>query len=149
MPTVTIPFQVWPRSGGAATTGGGLQTRSTASVTTSALNVGQIWTGTIALTNGYRLYRIQTSAPCRFCLYTLASKRDADVGRPIGYDPSGDHGLVLEFVSTVGLLTADLSPLVDGFDGKATPDGVCPVAVTNTSTAGATFTVTLTFLREE
>jgi len=127
----------------------GLQTRDTVSKTTASLAVGASESGTISLAAAYRLYKITTSAPARVRLYTTTSKRDADVDRPIGTDPTGDHGLQLEFVSAAGLLSADLSPLVDGFDGKSTPDGVIPYRITNTGTATATITVTFIWIRSE
>jgi hypothetical protein len=55
----------------------------------------------------------------------------------------------LEFVTTSSLLTADLSPVVDGFDGKTTPDGVIPYAITNTSGATAAVAATLLWTRTE
>ena len=133
------------------TTGGGagLQTRATASKTTASLAAGASESGTITLAAGYRLYRITCSAPCRVRLYSTAAKQAADCARPVGTDPTGDHGLILEWVAVTGLLAADLSPLVDGFDGKTTPDGAIPITIANTNAGVATLTVTFVWIRSE
>jgi hypothetical protein len=123
--------------------------RETASVTTAILAADATETGTIALAPGYRLYAITTSSECRVRLYTTAAKMAADAARPIGTDPTGDHGCVLEFVSTPALLSADLSPVVDGFDGKATPDGEIPITVTNLGGSSVAVTTDLTWIRCE
>jgi hypothetical protein len=128
---------------------GPFPSRATATKTTASLAVNASESGTVTLAKGYRLYRITTSAPCRVRLYSTTAKRDADISRPIGTDPTGDHGVMLEFVSTEGLLTADLSPVVDGFDGKATPDGAIPISVTNTGAGTVAITVDLLYLRSE
>lgn len=129
--------------------GGGVGSRTTASFTTSSLTASQIGTGLVNLGDSYRLYTITTSGPCRTRLYTTTTKRDADLGREIGTDPVGDHGLILEFISTTSpsLLTADLSPVVDGFDGDA--DGMIPYSVENVSGSTATFTITFSYMITE
>jgi hypothetical protein len=134
-----------------ATVGGAsaLPTRGTASKTTASLAANAAETGTLLLANSYRLLRITTTAPARVRLYTATAKRDADTSRPVGTDPTGDHGLILEFVSTASLLAADLSPTVDGFDGKTTPDGNIPYTITNTGTGAAAIGCTLTWIRTE
>lgn len=129
--------------------GVGLQPRATASATTASLASGASSSGTIALANSYRLLSIATDAPARVRLYTTPGKRDADAARIIGVDPTGDHGLQLEFVTAAGFLTADLSPSVDGFDGKSTPDGLIPISITNTGTGSAAITVLLSWIRTE
>jgi hypothetical protein len=52
-------------------------------------------------------------------------------------------------VFTAELLAADLSPMVDGFDGKSTPDGLIPYTVTNTGTGAAAITCTANWIRTE
>lgn len=134
-PTIEIEGEAWERD--------------TATVTTTSLAAGASWVGTVALAEGYRIYRVQSSAPARVILYTTAGKQSADSSRPLGTDPTGDSGVVLEVSSTADLLAADLSPVVDGFDGKSTPDGVVPITVTNTGTSTATITVYLLWLPAE
>lgn len=125
------------------------QPRATASKTTASLAAGASEQGTITLAAGYRLLRITSSAPARVRLYTTAAKQAADLARPIGTDPAGDHGCVLEYVATSGLLSADLSPTVDGFDGKAAPDGAIPITVTNTGAGIVAIQVDFLWIRTE
>ena len=127
--------------------GGAVAVRETVVLTTPTMAVGESVDGLIALANGYRLYRIDTSAPCRTRLYTTSAKGFADLARPIGVDPVGDHGLMFEFVSASGLLSADLSPTVDGFDADS--DGAVPITVVNTGSGPVALTVTLTWVRTE
>jgi len=39
--------------------------------------------------------------------------------------------------------------MVDGFDGKTTPDGLIPYTIANTGVGTAAITVTLTWIRTE
>lgn len=124
-------------------------TRATAAVTTGSLASGAQASTTIALAVGYRLYSIITNRPARVRLYTTTAKRTADVTRPIGTDPSGDHGLVLDFVFDALVLGADLSPMVDGVDLKGSPDGQIPVSIQNLDTVAGAVTVSFTYVRTE
>jgi len=94
----------------------------------------------------YRLYSISTDAPCRMRMYTTAAKRDADLNRPVETDPTVDHGLVFEFISTPTLLSSDLSPMVDGFTGS---DGSVYYTITNTGVSTALITIDIAWIRTE
>jgi hypothetical protein len=124
-------------------------TRGSTAVTTSSLTSGSTYTANLALAPAYRLYKITTTAPCRFRMYTATAKRTADASRPITTPPTGDHGLAFEFVSTASLLGSEIIPAVDGYDAKTTPDGQIPIAITNTGVGTATITVTLVWVRTE
>lgn len=100
-------------------------------------------TNTVNIASRYQLLHITTNHPCRVRLYTSAAKRDADLTRPIGTDPEGNHGLIFEFISTANLLSADLSPVVDGFADTA----AIPYSITNLSGATQTITVTLNHVK--
>lgn len=123
--------------------------RSTATITTASLAVDASESGTVTLTNGYRLLKIITNRPARVRLYTLAAKRDADAARAIGTDPTGDHGLVMETVTTASLLSIEATPAIDGYDGKTTPDGVIPYHVTNKDSGAGIVTCSFAWLRTE
>jgi len=99
--------------------------------------------GTVSISPRYQLLQITTNHPCRVRLYTSTAKRDADLTRSIGTDPQGNHGLMFEFISTADLLSADLSPLVDGFADTA----AIPYSITNLSGATQTITVTLNHVK--
>lgn len=125
----------------------GLQVRTSTNWTTESLADTASSSSTVAIAAGYRLLTISTDKAARVRLYTSASKRDADASRPIGTDPTGDHGLVLEFVTTSSLLSADLSPAVDGFTSDASVN--VPYTVTNMSGSTGTVQTTLGYLRTE
>jgi hypothetical protein len=123
-------------------------TRTTTIFTTASLANNAIAAGGVTIASGYRLLRIATNQAARVRLYTTTAKRDADSTRAFTTSPTGDHGVVLDYATSALVLAADLSPVVDGYDGKSTPDGVIPYSVTNLATTGAV-TVTLTWLRTE
>ncbi len=104
--------------------------RGVATSRVAGLGTDRTATFDVPLAAGYRLLSITVSGPARVRLYVSAAHRAADEGRPVGVDPVGDHGLVLEFVSTAGLLSASLSPVVDGYCPTGT---AAKAAVTNLS----------------
>lgn len=129
--------------------GGGLQTRTTATITTASLAANVSEAGTVTLANGYRLLSITTNRPARVRLYTAVGYRNADASRAIGTYPTGDHGLVVEYITASGLLSAVLSPVVDGYDSKATPDGTAAYQITNLDSGAGVVTVSLLWIRTE
>ena len=80
-------------------------TRQTTTFTTASLAANAGESGTLTLAKGYRLLKLMTTRPARVRLYTTAAKRDADVARPIGTAPTGDHGCLLDLVTTAGVGT--------------------------------------------
>lgn len=127
----------------------GFAPRQVASLTTASISNDSTWNGTVSLANAYRLLKIATDVPARVRVYADVASRTADAGRPIGADPTGPHGVIMDFVTTAAYLTWWMNPVIDGYDAKTTPDGVVPVAVTNLSGATGTVTVDLTYTRSE
>ena len=127
--------------------GGGGWERQTSVLTTGPLSAGATRVGVTDLAASYRLLRVSTDVPARVRLYTNVAKRDQDLARPVGVKPSGDHGRMLEVVTTTELPAMDLSPTLDGFveDGS---DAV-PYAVTSTSPSGGAVTVSFVWIRTE
>lgn len=123
--------------------GGGSGIREDVTFTSGSIVANASVSGTVNIASRYQLLHITTNHPCRVRLYTSAAKRDADLTRPIGTDPEGNHGLMFEFISTTGLLSADLSPLVDGFADTA----AIPYSITNLSGATQTITVMLNHVK--
>lgn len=129
--------------------GGGSGTESptfTATHTTASLPTGGRELATIGLSARYRLLRIATDHPARVRIHTTAAKQAADAARPAGTAPTGDHGVMLDYVTTSTVLSADLSPVVDGFDGTTPPTGAVPLTVDNLDTTATPITVTLTWV---
>lgn len=105
--------------------------------------------GTIQLASGYRLLKLTTNRPAWTKLYATAAHRDADAARRLGDDPVGDHGVVIDFATFEGDLSWALTPIVEGADLKAPPDGAIPVHITNLDDAAGTVSVTLLWVRTE
>ena len=127
--------------------GGGGWARQTKTLVTGPLASGATATGTVELAGSYRVLRVTTDVPARVRLYTNAAKRDQDLARPVGVKPSGDHGRMLEVVTTTALPALDLSPTLDGFVEDGTQE--VPFSVTSTSPSGGAVTVTLIWIRTE
>ena len=123
--------------------GSGSSIREDVTITAVALADNANLTGVVSISSRYQLLQITTNHPCRIRLYTSTTKRDADLTRHIGTDPTGNHGLLFEFISAAELLSADLSPLVDGFADTA----AIPYSITNLSGATQTITVTLNHVK--
>lgn len=129
--------------------GGSLPSRTTAVYTTASLASNAEETGTLALAVGYRLLKIETSAPARVRLYAAVTYQIADASRAAGVDPTGDHGLIFDFVSTDTVLSAVLSPTVDGMSMEAPPSSSIPITVQNLAAVPAAILVTLTWISTE
>jgi len=133
----------------------GLPMREVASVTTIPLATDEVDEVQIRLAPSYRLMKIETSQPARVRVYATGWQRIDDSARPIGTDPVGDHGLVLEFVTTAELLSMSLSPVVEGFNGdppdfgSLSPSPYIPLLVQNLDPATEEITVTFTWIATE
>lgn len=127
--------------------GGGGWARQTKTLVTGPLASGATASGTVELAGSYRVLRVTTDVPARVRLYTNAAKRDQDLARPVGVKPSGDHGRMLEVVTTTALPALDLSPTLDGFVEDGSQE--VPFSVTSTSPSGGAVTVTLIWIRTE
>lgn len=123
--------------------GGGSGIREDITFTSGSIVANASVSGTVSISSRYQLLQITTNHPCRVRLYTSTAKRDADLTRLIGTDPTGNHGLLFEFISSTELLSADLSPVVDGFAETA----AIPYSITNLSGATQTITVTLNHVK--
>lgn len=122
--------------------------RATATYTTASLANNAEETGTVTLAKAYRVLKLQADRACRVRVYDTVAHRTADAARAVGTKPTGDHGLMLEYVFTAAGTVA-LSPTVDGFSGESTPVATIPVAIQNTSGSTSTVAVTFTYLQTE
>lgn len=134
--------QRWPRSAGGVTAA-----RPTSTFTTATLASAASEQGLITLAASYRLLRITTSGPARVRLYASSAYQAADAARLLGTDPTGDHGLIFEFVTTSGELTSFITPLVDGASESGSAS--IPITVTNQDASPAAIDVTFEYLRTE
>lgn len=123
--------------------------RLTGTHTSSSLapDAQQSTTFTLKDAAAFRLYKIVTDQEARIRLYTTTAKRDADAARPVGTDPTGDHGVILDVVTTASVLSLELSPTVDAYlPGTA---GTVPITVDNLSGGTTAILVTFTYVRTE
>ena len=127
--------------------GSPLPLRDETIITTASLAPNAAAVGTVALATGYRIIHLATDRPSWVCLYTTTAKRDADAGRAITEDPSGDHGLVVEVVTGIEL-GFDLSPVPQGYSMEDPPVATIPYRITNLGTDGSV-AVTLTWQPQE
>lgn len=123
--------------------------RASTGFSTSSLAVLATETGTVSLAIGFRVLKLATNRPARVRLYTTAGKRDADLSRAIGVDPVGDHGLILEIVTTATLLSLDLSPEAIGVSLETVPVVTVPFSVQNRDVTPGVVTTTLGWQRVE
>lgn len=128
----------------------GGSTRQTVTYTTSSLAVSGENQGSVTLAKSYRLLQVAVSLAARVRLYDRAAKQTADATRQIGSVPTGDHGVVCDFVCTTGLLTVNATPPIIGSSMETTPSTSIPITVDNLSGATSTgISVTLIFFVEE
>lgn len=123
--------------------------RETVTVITSSLADDATDNVSIPLGKSFRLLAIETSVAARVRLYATPGDRTADAARPIGTDPTGDHGVILDHATTPGDTEWRFSPLVDGSSMEDPPEANIAAAITNISGSTASIAVTLTFLELE
>lgn len=125
--------------------GVGADPRTAVVATTLALASGANEQGFVnGLGKSFRIMRIDTNRPCRVRLYQSQAKRAADAARQIGYDPTGDHGLILEVVTTATMLGIGLSPEATGASMEAPTSPDIAYSITNMDAAEAPVSVTFT-----
>ncbi len=137
-----------------AATGGGSSVGALGTVTTAVYTSGSIGdliseTGLITLAKSYEILRIEVSAPARVRFYTNSIARTADATRLIGVSPTGEHGLVADFLLESGNLIWDAAPIPVGTNLEAVRSTGIPIAVQNRSGSAAAITVTVTYLTKE
>jgi hypothetical protein len=129
--------------------GGGGGPRQETVHSTASLAAGASENGVVAIAKATEVLRVATNRPARVRLYVTAAKRDADAARPVGTDPTGDHGLCLEVVTVTGELELDLNPAALVWDGDAVPDANIAYRIENRDAGAGVVTVTLTHVVEE
>jgi hypothetical protein len=127
-------------------TGSGLQTRTTAQVTTaSLLSTGEA-NVSITTPSTYALLKIETSHAAWVTLYTDTTSRTNDASRTETTDPLPGSGVIAEVI-TGGAVTQLISPGTIGYNSAGT--GTTYLKVVNKSGATASITVTLHYVQLE
>lgn len=121
------------------------RTRDTVAAVTASLASGASATADLAASaRAQQVLNVATSRVARVRVYATAADRTADVDRPIGTDPVGDHGVLLDFVTVSSDLSWRLSPavLLANMDTPAVQ--TLYLSITNMDAVG---TVSVTFTR--
>jgi hypothetical protein len=94
---------------------------------------------------------IETDVAARVVLYATDADRDADdlSTRAFGTDPTGDHGVHIDLLTTVGDLVWRKTPAAIVFNGDGSPTSSIYATVVNESGSTDTVTVTVTFVPME
>ena len=127
------------------TNSGGLQLRTTASVTQSIASLG-ISNTQISTPKSYALMKIQTTHAAWVTLYSDTNSRTSDAGRLETTDPTPGSGVLSEVITT-GAQTQMITPATVCFNESGT--GTTYVKIVNKSGSTVNLSVTLTYLQLE
>jgi hypothetical protein len=125
----------------------GLESRATATFTATDLAAATGVDLQATMSSTFAFIKAAVDQPAiRTRVYISAAHRTADASRPVGTDPTGDHGLILEFISDAVVQSLWLSPAAIGY---LTSGIEVPIRVDNLGTSTVTAVVTLTWLKME
>jgi len=127
---------------------GGGYARHEQEETTGLLIPNEIETDSLEMYPSVRLYKIKTNRPARVRLYPTAEQRQLDIGRQAGVKPYGNHGRLLEVVTTSTVPELILSPAVDMTSVDAF-NSVFYSTVTNMDSVNGAVVVTYYYFRTE
>jgi len=126
----------------------GLQSRTTASATTSSIADGTSTYITITAAKTYALQKIQTDYAAWVTLYTDTTSRANDATRTEFTDPTPGSGVIAEVI-TSGAVTQKITPGTIGWNDDATPSSNVYLKVVNKSGSTQAITVTLHYVQLE
>jgi len=129
--------------------GSPLPSREQTVLSTAALAASAGESGTVILAKGFRVIRLTTNRPARVRLYATEIQRDADIGRSELVDPVGNHGLVMEILTTTTVLTLDLSPVPQGYSFESPPTADIAYRVDNRDAVTGVVEATFTWQEQE
>lgn len=137
--------RVTSASSGSATSA--LPTRQTVTATTGSLANGASADLNISnIGKACTILKISTNAAAWVRIYSTSSYRTADSSRSITVDPTGQHGVLLEAITTGSLLSLDATQNITTWSAETSPVSFCPMRVTNISGSTTTITVTLSVI---
>lgn len=93
---------------------------------------------------GVRILALNTDRQARVRAYTDGEASAADQARALGTDPTGDHGVLLDFRTTTDDLAWKLTPVVDAHNMQDPVENATTLILTNLD--GTTEDVTVAFL---
>lgn len=126
---------------------GGAYNRQELVFTTPILDGGQIHIDDLPLHPSVRVFKVSTNHPARVRIYATEAQRDADLLRSIGVEPAGNHGRLFELVTSLAILSYNLTPVVDLSSVDET--GIFWISVTNLEDADQAIQITFNYVRTE
>ena len=123
---------------------GATTNRESVVYTSPILAPNESYKTTITLAGDYKLLSISTTIPVRFRLYTWTTGQDLDFTRPATSYPLESWGLMYDGITDDGLLSWDLSPVLDGFSKDGSAD--IPLTITNLSQDTAPVQITFIYI---
>lgn len=140
----------WTAQDSSGGSGGALSPRGTDSLTTSSLIQNQADSGkTLGLGKCCAVTRLSTNRPAWVRVYSSSAYQSADASREQTEDPTGEHGVLLECITTAANLILDLCPAALVFSSDGYGLDTVPVTVTNLDSSTGTVIVELTYIRFE
>jgi hypothetical protein len=121
----------------------------TAEYVTESIAATVMENGEIEMSPSYEIHQIQTNYPARVRFYTKSVYRTADAARAVGDLPTGEHGVVADFVTDDSNLILDCSPIPSGTNREAFRTGDISIAVQNRDTVVRVIIVTVKYLVKE
>lgn len=115
--------------------------RETANKTTASLANAATESSTVPLGKFVMLRKVTADRSCRVRLYLSTAHRTADLARPIGTDPEGEAGVLMDLYLTPGNLVWEMAQALPIYD----PLGVGDIVAAVTNLSGSTSTVDLDF----
>ena len=120
----------------------------TATITTAVLSVGAQELGSVTMAERFTINEVTANGTTRLRLYETADQRYADRNRPIGTNPSGDHGLLLEVITDTEHLDLVLKPRAEGANGDTPQTKTIYYTATNIGAEAKSLIFGIDFIQE-
>lgn len=121
--------------------------RKTVAATTPSMAAAASETATtIALGKGCTVVKLATDYPAWVRIYSSAAAQTADAARAQNVDPTGEHGLLLEVITTSDNLSLNLAPPAICYSLESSPGANLTMTVKNLDTEARAITVTATIV---
>lgn len=128
-------------TGPAGPTGSVEVERSAANYTTEVLAQNAYELGWAPLSKSCVIAGIATDQPARVRVYATDAAQTADAARAVGVAPTGNHGVILDVVTSAGSLDWQITPAVLAVSAESPPTDALPITVTNLGTGSAAVSV--------
>lgn len=112
-------------------------TREIINHTTGFVVSGTEVTGEIDIAKSFVLNKVTSDQPARIRFYCTDAFRTADASRPVGTDPTGEFGLLLELILTSSFLDFSLAPPAPGYNDDTPITSTIYYAIRNDGVDGS------------